>query len=86
MPKKPAEERTLRAEIRRRNKAESAKKKPTPSTIGSKKMYRNGQLVDKGRYAQDATSFKQRGPNRTQQDPDREMKKKSLKSRKSGTN
>ena len=83
---RPPEERTLRAEIRRRNQAESAKPKPTPSTVGSKKMYRNGQLVDKGQYSQDAQSFKPRPAPRQGVDPNRELYKKSIKTGKSGTN
>lgn len=39
------------------------KKKPArvKSTLGSKKMYKDGQLVDKGVYGRDVSNFKQEG-------------------------
>lgn len=66
----------------RRNKLEKKRPMPTSSTMGSKKMYRKGEMITKPSVSQ---SFQPAKKPVTGVDPNRKLYEDSIKTRKSGT-
>ena len=67
----------------RRRELEGKRSAPTPSTLGTNKMFRKGKMVTKPSMSQGFQSVQKKSQDAV--DPDRAMKERAIRSRKSGT-